>query len=289
MISEARSQDAAMLADMSHRLMEVQGIPTPELEEIEDSFSRMLTSYYRAAILTRDGRPAGYALWRDEPGHTFLRHFFIEDWARGGGLGQQFFAALAQDWFQQDVPIYLDVMDRNGPGHAFWSKLGFTRECVGLKWIPENAFESRSHHTDGIEVIEAAPGDMPELVRLYQQLCAAHGSVYPLEEAERRLAVILKAPYRANLFREDSETVGSALWMEMGDHIFLRHFTIDEDHRRGGIGARAFRALETACFPEREIELNATDLMAGPETFWKSQGFKPVGTALRRDAKELLS
>ncbi|MEM9100043.1 MAG: hypothetical protein AAGC79_16125 [Pseudomonadota bacterium] len=88
---------------------------------------------------------------------------------------------------------------------------------------------------------------------------------------------------------EDKATVGAALWMERDDHVVARHLTIDADRRRGGVGDRAFRALQTACFPGREIDLAASYRKAGPETFWKSQGFNPIGTALRRDAKELLS
>ncbi|MEM8793610.1 MAG: GNAT family N-acetyltransferase [Pseudomonadota bacterium] len=286
MISEAKAEDAAMLADMSCRLMQVQGLTVPDPEVAEQGFVHMLSNYYRAAIVSRDGRPAGYALWRDEPGHTYLRHFFIEDWARGGGLGARFFEALARDWFPAGTPVFLDVMDRNGPGHAFWGRLGFTRASSGYEWISEKAHEARPHRTEGIEVVEATPADMGELVRLYRQLCTVHGVELRLDEADRRLTTILSAPYRANLFREEHSVVGSALWMDMGDHVFLRQFTVDEQRLRSGVGTRAFRALKAACFPGRDVELSATNLMKGSEKFWKSQGFEALGTAFRSAAEE---
>jgi len=81
------------------------------------------------------------------------------------------------------------------------------------------------------------------------------------------------------------ERIGYAALKDMGDHMFVRHFVISEALRGQGMGARAFRALEAACFPGRQIRLDASCELPGPRAFWESQGFAVMGYAMRRSAQ----
>lgn len=137
-----------------------------------------------------------------------------------------------------------------------------------------------------ITVMEAGPSDRETVLKFYHQLVLAHGQERTLDGSREKLDRILSAPYRVHLLRNGDETIGSAVWMEMGDHVFIRHFTIDTQMRGRGLGAPAFAALAAACFPGREVELDVSTDMDVPLAFWQAQGFHPVGTLLRRDLKE---
>ena len=143
----------------------------------------------------------------------------------------------------------------------------------------------RYQMTHSLDVIPATASYRPALIELYRQLCSAHGVEHSPAEAASRLERILSAPYECSMILDTNGVIGSGIWMEMGDHVFLRQFTIDVSRRRQGFGSQAFSALATAYFEEREIELSATNLKNGPIEFWTRLGFKPVGTTMRRTAR----
>lgn len=147
-------------------------------------------------------------------------------------------------------------------------------------------FDARDQIMTAITVAEAGPADRETVLRFYHQLVLAHGHERTLDGSREKLGQILSAPYRVHLLRRADQIVGSAVWMEMGDHVFIRHFTIDTAVRGQGVGAAAFAALEAACFSGREVELDVSTGMEAPLAFWQAHGFHPIGTLLRRDMKE---
>ena len=147
-------------------------------------------------------------------------------------------------------------------------------------------FDAPENLMDTITVEEAGAGDRECVLDFYIQLVEAHGVHRSRVEAKQHLDRILSAPYRVHLLRQGDRIIGSAVWMEMGDHVFLRHFTIDASLRGQGLGAQAYAALEAACFSGREVELVARGESATASAFWLAQEFKPVGSALIRDARE---
>jgi ribosomal protein S18 acetylase RimI-like enzyme len=113
--------------DESHRLR-------MELTELEPRTARWLRDEgYEATVFERDGETAGYALYRREEDHYYLKQFFVCRHCRRQGVGRQ-----AMDWLIEhvwhDAPaVYLDVLVTNAAGIAFWRAVGFQDYCVTME------------------------------------------------------------------------------------------------------------------------------------------------------------
>ena len=140
--------------------------------------------------------------------------------------------------------------------------------------------------TADLTLHEAGPGDFDTLIPFYRQLVEAHGATRSPVQAVKRLTTLHAAGHRFTLFRRGETPVGAVTWIDLGDHIFIRHFTIDRALRGQGLGAAGFAALRAAHFPGREVELSASVELDAPLKFWTAQGFYPVGHTLRLDSDE---
>ena len=139
-----------------------------------------------------------------------------------------------------------------------------------------------------IEVVEDPRPDPTRVGAWIGQLYGAHG--YDLDEdglLGRAEAMI--AANRICFLHRDGSEIGYAALHDMGEHMFIRHFVIDKEMRREGIGQAAFGALEAACFPGRQARLDASHTVIGPREFWEAQGFRIMGYTMRRDAGEGVS
>jgi GNAT superfamily N-acetyltransferase len=111
-----------------------------EADLLRDGFGPAPRFEARLALL--DGKPCGfsvfftnYSTWEGRPG-LFLEDIFVEDWARGHGVGRRLVAdlaaiALARGYRRLD----LSVLDWN-PARAFYERLGI-RHKEG--WLPSRA------------------------------------------------------------------------------------------------------------------------------------------------------
>ncbi|MGQ0676102.1 MAG: GNAT family N-acetyltransferase [Rhodospirillales bacterium] len=98
--------------------------------------------YFEALIAELDGRPAGFALyfhnfstWTGRPG-LYLEDLFVEEWARGHGIGRKLMAACARVALDRGCGrLDLWVLHWN-PTRAFYHRLGIEH----LKdWLPYRA------------------------------------------------------------------------------------------------------------------------------------------------------
>lgn len=136
---------------------------------------------------------------------------------------------------------------------------------------------------DAAEIVIAPAGeaDLLALARLRVQLAAVHGGQLTVEAARERLAGNLRHSYRVTAFRAGEAIVGYALWLDLGDHVFLRQFVLDEALRGRGLGRELFERLAAEAFPpRREIRLDV--LHGGPAGFWTALGFAAKTTGMRR-------
>lgn len=137
-----------------------------------------------------------------------------------------------------------------------------------------------------IEVVEGGPADRDLVADYIGQLYAIDtenptGRPVHLSRADDMLAA---GP--VYFLRRDGEVIGYAALKEMGDHMFVRHFVIDARLRGAGLGTAAFRALQAACFPDRQVRLDASHRISGPREFWEAQGFQIMSYTMRRAAED---
>jgi GNAT superfamily N-acetyltransferase len=85
----ATPADAAALADMNWQLIRDEGHRNPmTVPQLADRMARWLGGQYEAVLFEEAGRPVGYALFRREPEHIYLRHFFVARDCRRRGVGR---------------------------------------------------------------------------------------------------------------------------------------------------------------------------------------------------------
>ena len=134
-----------------------------------------------------------------------------------------------------------------------------------------------------IALVPAGPANLPVMAALYVQMYTSHGAVTSPSDAQAKLTLMLDAPHQQGvLFRLSNQTLGFAIWADMGDHIFIRDYLIDAAHRRRGLGAALFARLRAEYLPQDRplrLEASADHALA----FWKAQGFHMWSSGMRTD------
>jgi GNAT superfamily N-acetyltransferase len=95
------------------------------------------TGEYTAVLFINDaddgGDIAGYALFRREPDHVYLRQFFVRADRRRAGIGRAALTWLRQNAWVGVPRVRLDVLVGNEPAIAFWRSAGFHEYCVTME------------------------------------------------------------------------------------------------------------------------------------------------------------
>lgn len=105
-----------------------------ELSELVPRMTRWCTSEgYEAVLFERDGKTAGYALFRRDPEHFYLKQFFVCRDVRRQGIGRAAIEWLAANVWQSAPAVYLDVLVNNQRGVDFWRAVGFADYCVTME------------------------------------------------------------------------------------------------------------------------------------------------------------
>lgn len=146
--------------------------------------------------------------------------------------------------------------------------------------------------SDSVQIRRATLSDVPLLARMNQGLIRDEGSRNPmsLEALETRMRGWLSNNWTAVFILSGGETAGYLLYQARRDDffpeqivIFVRHFFIQPEYRRQGIGRAGFEQTAAAYFPaDGRIVL---DVLAANETgnrFWSSLGFRPYAHTMER-------
>jgi ribosomal protein S18 acetylase RimI-like enzyme len=132
---DASPSDAPVLAEMNRRLIKDEGHRnrmTPA--ELHNRMQGWLSSgEYDAAIFEQDGAPAGYALFRREPDHVYVRQFYVDPEHRRRGVGQAAVEWLCANRWRGAPRVRLDVLVGNAAGRGFWKAVGFLEYCVTME------------------------------------------------------------------------------------------------------------------------------------------------------------
>ena len=95
--------------------------------------SEFLNAEYRAALFESRGDVVGYALYRAEPEHLYLRQFFVRPEWRRQGIGRIAVSWLKQQAWRNHSRIRLDVLTKNPAAMAFWRAVGFSDYCTTME------------------------------------------------------------------------------------------------------------------------------------------------------------
>jgi GNAT superfamily N-acetyltransferase len=132
----ATPADAGLLASLNWQLIRDEGHRNSMSgAELEGRMAGWLTGEYEAVLFENAGQALGYALFRREPEHVYVRQFFVRTESRRQGVGRDAFAWLVEHaWKGQRVR--LDVLIGNSTGIAFWRALGFQDYCLTMERDP---------------------------------------------------------------------------------------------------------------------------------------------------------
>ena len=126
-IDKAKSDEAALLAELNRQLDEDEPHPYPlPLSALSERMARWIEGgAYDVLLFRRGERVTGYAVWRMEDRGAYLRHFFICRDQRRQGWGRAAIQLLCREVFPQDRPVQIEAAIGNKAGIAFWHAIGF--------------------------------------------------------------------------------------------------------------------------------------------------------------------
>ena len=79
------------------------------------------------------GSTVGYALFRREPDHIYLRPLFVQREGRRRGIGRAIVEWLIENVARDATRIRIEVLVGNEAAKSFWKAIGFHEYCVTLE------------------------------------------------------------------------------------------------------------------------------------------------------------
>ncbi len=92
-----------------------------------------LEGEYEAALCESDGEPVGYALYRHEPDHVYLRQLFVREVDRRQGIATALLGWLWSNAWTDAARVRVEGLVGNSLGLAFWRAVGFSDYCIALE------------------------------------------------------------------------------------------------------------------------------------------------------------
>ncbi len=136
----ATLDDCQLLAEFNAQLIRDEGHSNPmTVAELAERMRSWLASEYRAVIFAAEQgpeppqQPVGYALFRDEPKHIYLRQFFVVSDSFLQGIGRAAIDHLVRNEWTSRKRIRLDVLVGNAVAIAFWRSVGFADYCLTME------------------------------------------------------------------------------------------------------------------------------------------------------------
>ena len=131
----ATDADATLLAQLNCQLIideQHRNAMTPS--ELEERMRGWLSrGEYEAVLFHVERQLAGYALFRREPEHVYLRQFFIAQVFRRRGVGRAAITWLRENAWQGTPRVRLEVLIQNERAIAFWRSVGFADYCLTME------------------------------------------------------------------------------------------------------------------------------------------------------------
>ncbi|MHB1342641.1 MAG: GNAT family N-acetyltransferase [Coriobacteriia bacterium] len=130
----ASVDDAPTLGRLNLDLIRAEGHRNPmTVAELEDRMHGWLEGEYEAAMCESDGALIGYALYRRESDHVYLRQLFVREEDRRRGIATALLQWLWSNAWPDVERCRVEVLVGNSAGLAFWRAVGFSDYCVTLE------------------------------------------------------------------------------------------------------------------------------------------------------------
>lgn len=129
----ATQADVLLLASNNERLIRDEGHRSGLTQQsLELRMSRWLAGGYRAAILSLNREPVGYALWKPKSNHVYLRQHYVEHVFRRNGYGTAGFELLMKNVWREFARVRLKILVGNEAGLKFWKSIGVEDYCATM-------------------------------------------------------------------------------------------------------------------------------------------------------------
>ena len=112
-----------------------------------------------------------------------------------------------------------------------------------------------------------------------------HRNTMTLAELTSRMASWINGAYEAVLFEEAGAAVGYALYLREADYIYLRHFFVEREQRRRGIGRAAIGWLWEHEWNKGRVRLDVLVHNTVGIAFWRSVGFADYCVTMELEPK----
>ncbi|MHB1018077.1 MAG: GNAT family N-acetyltransferase [Coriobacteriia bacterium] len=130
----ASADDAPTLGRLNADLIRAEGHRNPmTVAQLEDRMRGWLAGGYEAVVCESDGAPVGYALYRCELDHVYLRQLFVREGDRRRGIATALLQWLWSNVWRDVERCRVEVLVGNSAGLAFWRAIGFSDYCVTLE------------------------------------------------------------------------------------------------------------------------------------------------------------
>jgi len=101
--------------------------------ELEDRMRDWIAGEYEAVVCESACTPVGYALYRRESDHVYLRQLFVREGDRRRGIATALLQWLWSNIWTDVERVRVEVLVGNSAGLAFWRAVGFSDYCVTLE------------------------------------------------------------------------------------------------------------------------------------------------------------
>jgi GNAT superfamily N-acetyltransferase len=127
--------DAKCLAPLNAQLIRDEGNRNSmTIEQLEQRLANWLArGEYEAVVFEEAGIVTGYALFRRNDGHIYLRQLVVKPDFRRRGISRQALVWLWANAWSDATRLRIDVLVGNRDGQAFWQSIGFQPYCVTME------------------------------------------------------------------------------------------------------------------------------------------------------------
>src|SRR3712207_2637032 len=110
----ATASDLDRLAELNQQLIQDEGHRNRmDLEQLRERMAQWLEGSYRAVLFEQSGLVVAYALYREDAGMIYIRHFFVVREQRRSGIGRRAIGLLLNHILPPDARVQLDVLVGN--------------------------------------------------------------------------------------------------------------------------------------------------------------------------------
>jgi putative acetyltransferase len=274
----ATADDIASLARMNHALIRDEGHRNRmSVAELEARMAEWLGGEYRAVLIEDAGPPIGYALYRRDAEHVYLRQFFVAPESRRRGVGRAAIQWLRQHAWSGENRIRVEVLVGNSAGIAFWRAVGFEDYCLTLE-LEASGNAGKSTESDGgrvlLEIREERPGDIAAIRDVNHRAFGQEQEVNIVDALRTNGAVLLSLVATLK-----DEVVGHIMYspVTVADEVSgaaLGPMAVLPQHQGQGIGSKLVIAgnqkIKEAGWP--------FIIVLGHADFYPRFGFQPAST-----------